>query len=145
MAYKKAIMARPPMIMAIGADLATPELVVCSATGGIVLLGVVWLPLGAGTGATGLDCKVVGTGAGGASDVGGGGEASETGADGLGASGLGASGLGASGLGSSGLGAGRDGLGTTETVSYTAGVVTGVSGFGGGTSGVSCGAWGCSG
>ena len=79
MAYKKAIMARPPMIMAIGADLATPELVVCTATGGIVLLGVVWLPLGAGTEATGLDCRVVGTGAGGASEAGGAGGASDAG------------------------------------------------------------------
>jgi hypothetical protein len=79
MAYKNAIMARPPMIMATGAELATAALPVCSTTGGRVLLGetgVVWLPVGAGTGAAGLDWRVVGTGAGGASEAGGAGGAS---------------------------------------------------------------------
>ena len=90
MAYKKAIMARPPMIMATGAELATAALPVCSTTGGRVLLGVVWLLVGAGTGAAGLDCIVVGTGAGGASLAGGAGGASEVG--GAGAEGLGCSG-----------------------------------------------------
>ena len=80
-AYKKAIMARPPMIMAAGAELATAALPVCSTTGGSVVLGVVWLAVGTGAGATGLDCRVVGTGAGGASDAGG------AGAEGLGCSG----------------------------------------------------------
>ena len=55
MAYKKAIMARPPMIMATGAEFATAELPVCSTTGGRVLLSVVCLLVGAGAGATGLD------------------------------------------------------------------------------------------
>jgi hypothetical protein len=41
MAYKKAIMARPPMIMATGAELATAAFPVCSTTGGRVVLGVV--------------------------------------------------------------------------------------------------------
>lgn len=96
-------MARPPMIMATGADLATAELPVCSTTGGRVVLGVVWLAVGAGTGATGLDCRVVGTGAGGASLAGGAGGASDAGGAG------GASEAGGEGLGSSGLGAGTEG------------------------------------
>jgi hypothetical protein len=41
MAYKKAIMARPPMSMATGAELATAAFPVCSTTGGRVVLGVV--------------------------------------------------------------------------------------------------------
>ena len=97
-AYKKAIMARPPMIMATGADLATAELPVCSTTGGRVVLGVVWLAVGAGTGATGLDCRVVGTGAGGASLAGGAGGALAGGAGGASLTG----GAGAEGFGCSG-------------------------------------------
>jgi hypothetical protein len=90
MAYKKAIMARPPMIMATGAEFATAALPVCSTTGGRVVLGVVELAVGAGAGATGVDCRVVGIGAGGASEAGGAGGASEAG--GAGADGLGCSG-----------------------------------------------------
>ena len=100
------------MIMATGAELATAALPVCSTTGGRVVLGVVWLAVGAGTGATGLDCRVVGTGAGGASLAGGAGGASLAGGAG-GASEAGGAGgaseTGGEGLGSSGLGAGTEG------------------------------------